>query len=421
MREVLNRWLDATRERLRERSRSAAAWMVRLTAAAVASFVVASLVFPRSAPLLAPLTALLVVQLTPVSILTSGIQRVASVVAGVSVAVAFSALVGLTWWSLGTLIAVSLLIGQLLRLGPNLIEVPISAMLVLRVGSTTAATAAWQRIAETLVGAGVGVLSNLLFPPKVTSRDAAVAIEDLADDLAALLSSAADGLLADESEAGQLAERAMRWLGDARRLTHDMPNVGAALLQAEESRRLNLRALGTADSGPALRHGLEALEHSAVAVRSMFRSIVDAVRGYEAQGRELDADMRGAVALLLRDCAAGLRSFGRLVQAEARGAVEPPDPTELREALDRLREARARVTDLVLIDPRGDTTLAVLNFALLATVERLLQELDPVEHARHQARRAQTLPARLVAQPLREQADLTKQVWRGWRSGGNRS
>jgi hypothetical protein len=420
MREVVRRWLDASLERFRERSRSAVAWMVRLTVAATASFVVAGLVFPHSDPLLAPLTALLVVQLTPVSLLASGIQRVASVVAGVSVAVGFSSLVGLTWWSLGTVIAVSLLIGQVLRLGPNLMEVPISAMLVLGVGSRTAETAAWQRIAETLVGAGVGVLSNLVFPPKVTSRDAAIAIEDLADDLAGLLESAAKGVVSDDVSAGGLAEQAARWLGEARRLTHEIPNVGAALLQAEESRRLNLRALGTADSGPGLRHGLEALEHSAVAVRVMFRSLVDAVRAYDAQGRELDEDMRKAVALLLHDLATGVRSFGRLVQAEADAGVEPPPPTQLREALDRLQEARARVTDLVLIDPRGDTTLAELNFALLATVERLLQELDLDEHIRRHARRAPTLPRRLVTHPVREEAGPTKLAWRGWRRGDNR-
>jgi hypothetical protein len=421
MREVVSRWLDASLARFRERSRSAVAWIVRLTAAATASFVVAGLVFPHGDPLLAPLTALLVVQLTPVSLLASGIQRVASVVAGVSVAVGFSSLVGLSWWSLGTVIAVSLLIGQVLRLGPNLMEVPISAMLVLGVGSRTAETAAWQRIAETLVGAGVGVLSNLLFPPRVTSRDAAVAIEDLADDLAGLLDSAASGVVSDDVSTGGLAERAVRWLGEARQLTHDIPNVGAALLQAEESRRLNLRALGTADSGPGLRHGLEALEHSAVAVRSMLRSFVDAVQGYDAQGRELDEDVREAVALLLHDLATGVRSFGRLVQAEADAGVDPPELVELREALDGLKEARARVTDLVLIDPRGDTTLAVLNFALLATVERLLRELDLDEHIRRHARRAPSLPRRLVTHPPGEEAGLTKHVWRGWRRGGNRS
>jgi len=167
VRVVFERLVDASAARFRQRGRAGVVWMVRLTAAAVASYVIARLIFPRSEPLLAPLTALLVVQLTPVSLLTSGVQRVVSVVAGVAVAVGFSSLVGLTWWSLAILIAVSIVIGQVLRLGPNLLEVPISAMLVLGVGVRGAESAAWHRIAETLVGAGVGVLSNLMFPPRV--------------------------------------------------------------------------------------------------------------------------------------------------------------------------------------------------------------------------------------------------------------
>ena len=57
-----------------------------------------------------------------------------SVVAGVALAVLFVSVVGLTWWSLGVLVAASIVVGQLLRLGPHLVEVPISAMLVLGVG-----------------------------------------------------------------------------------------------------------------------------------------------------------------------------------------------------------------------------------------------------------------------------------------------
>ena len=69
--------------------------------------------------------------MTLFDIVTSGVQRVVSVVVGVLLAVGFSSLVGISWWSLGLLIAVSILVGQLLRLGPHLVEVPISAMLVL--------------------------------------------------------------------------------------------------------------------------------------------------------------------------------------------------------------------------------------------------------------------------------------------------
>ena len=53
-------------------------------------YVVAEALFPGSAPLTAPLTALLVVQLTPVSLLVSGLDRVVSVVAGVGLAVLLS-------------------------------------------------------------------------------------------------------------------------------------------------------------------------------------------------------------------------------------------------------------------------------------------------------------------------------------------
>ena len=64
-------------------------------------------------------------------------------------------------------------------------------MLVLGVGSLSAQAAAWQRIAETLVGAAVGIAANLLFPPRIASADAGRAIEGLADAIGDLLNRAA--------------------------------------------------------------------------------------------------------------------------------------------------------------------------------------------------------------------------------------
>src|SRR5512134_3162341 len=142
--------------RLRHEGRATVLWSLRVTFAAVASYVVATLIFPGSQPLLAPLTAMLVVQVPPVSLLASGLDRVLAVVAGVSVAVVFAAVVPLEWWSLGMLILVAITIGQLLRLRSNLVEVAISGMLVLGVG-VGAESAAWQRLAVTLVGAAVGI------------------------------------------------------------------------------------------------------------------------------------------------------------------------------------------------------------------------------------------------------------------------
>ena len=133
-----------------------------MAGASVAAFLVAQalgLVDPP--PLVAALTALLVVQATAASTLVNSAQRVLSVVAGVALAVVFVSAVGLSWWSLFILVAVSIIVGQLLRLGPHLVEVPISAMLVLGVGfSAGAEVAGLGRVVETLVGAAVGVLVN---------------------------------------------------------------------------------------------------------------------------------------------------------------------------------------------------------------------------------------------------------------------
>jgi hypothetical protein len=373
------------RGRFRRLDRAELAWAARLTVAASASYVVARLLFHHGSTLLAPLTALLVVQLTPVSLLSSGLDRVLSVVAGVLVAVGFSSLTGLSWWSLTVLIALSLLVAQTLRLGPNALEVPISAMLVLGAGVAGTESAAWKRIAETLVGAGVGVAVNLLFPPRLAHPDAETAIRDLANRLAATLESAADDLDDRVDSDDRLPERIGYWLGEIRALTHSLPDVGDSLLRAEESRRLNLRAIGTPDVGPGLRTGLEALEHSAIAVRSMLRSIEDVGLSRQAQDRADDfrEDLQLiAVSTLFREIASAFRAFAVLLHAEAQRSQSLPEDDVLHEGREALAEARARLDQLLLVDRRDDLTFAELTFAVRSTVERLIRELRLADRIR---------------------------------------
>ena len=95
----------------------------RSSAAATIAYVIALHLSPEAAPLTAPLTALLVVQVTLYATLTNGVRRVNAVVAGVLVAIAFSLLVGLTWWSLGLLIVAALAVGHLVRVDEYVPEV----------------------------------------------------------------------------------------------------------------------------------------------------------------------------------------------------------------------------------------------------------------------------------------------------------
>jgi hypothetical protein len=397
--------------RLKAEWRGALLWALRITAAAVASYIAGTLAFPGTQPLLAPLTAMLVVQVTPVSLLASGLDRVVAVVAGVALAVGFAAVVPLEWWSLGLLILVSVLLGQLLRLRDNLLEVAISAMLVLGVGALGAQSAAWQRITETLVGAAVGVAVNLLFPPRVPTADAGRALAGLADAIAGLLTRTAEELDRLAPDDRSLAPSAAAWLGEARQINHhDVPRVGATVLHAEQGRRLNVRAVGTADLGPGLRHGLEALEHTAVAVRSLYRALADATAGGAAWlGSDVADDVLRGTALTLRELAAAVDAFGELVRLEAAPArqLTTVDFRALREAIGGLPEARHRLEDLATfhLDPEVDELVAVM----LSTVRRVQRELDLEQRVRRQVQlRRPTRPRTVPLRPpgSRHRSDL---------------
>lgn len=389
---AVRRFLAELVRRSRERGRTALFRALRIAGATVAAFVVAEAVgLSDPPPLVAALTALLVVQATLASTLVNGVQRVLAVVLGVVLAVGFVSVVGLNWWSLGVLVAASIVSGQILRLGPHLLEVPISAMLVLGVGYTAAAeSTGLGRIVETLIGAAVGVLVNVAFPPAVQTRFAGQAVAKYAGEMATLLIDAASAMATGPVE----PHDAQRWLEDARRLNRHAPQVDRALADADESRRLNMRAIGTPKVERSLREGLEALEHSSVSVRTLFRSVLDLTA--EHPDAAYSEEVRLAAAALLSEMAAVVRTFGDLVRDEIE---EPgaPDEAELTAALAALHQHRAQVEALLLDDARSRMGMWEFNRVLLTVTDRMLAELDVVEHARLRAELGDAAKARLRA------------------------
>jgi Aromatic acid exporter family member 1 len=371
-----------------EQTRDAVDRVTRLAVASIAAYAVAGALLEGPLPILAPLTALLVVQVTFVGSLKSGVQRVVSVVAGVLIATAFSMWVGFTWWSLGLLIAASLVVGQFLRLGDHLLEVPISAMIVLSAGAAEAT--ALDRIVETLIGALVGVAVNVLVPPRVQVRDAATAVERLATDMALLVERTAV-----QVRAGMTPERASALANDATRITERVIEVDREVDEAEESRQLNPRAIGTTpETAASLRSGLDVLEHTAVALRTLYRAIETRViaRGGASSYSE---EARAALGELLSDLASALRSFGRVIRAEVEGDPQPVEK-ELVDMLEAVREARARLTDLLLVNPHATDSSWELNGALLTSVERVIRELDVEERAKQRQRLLESRTPRLT-------------------------
>ncbi|MFJ9147702.1 aromatic acid exporter family protein [Streptomyces sp. NPDC102270] len=360
---------------------------LRSAAAATIAYVIALRLSPEAAPLTAPLTALLVVQVTLYSTLTTGVRRVNSVVTGVLVAIAFSLLVGLTWWSLGLLIVASLVVGRLVRVEEFVPEVAISAMLVL--GVTTVGDTAWARVVETLIGAVVGLACNLLLAPPVWVDEAGESIEGLARRLRKLM------LRMGEEAAGRTpVELATARLYEARELDHDIVEVDAALRQAEDSLKLNPRVKEGLLHRVVLRTGLDTLEICTVVLRVLARTLTDLAKERDPLADEpypvdeepapeplFGPETGRAVEQLLSEIGDAVVSFAVLVTTHVSVSAESAE-ARLTAELRQATTTRDKMAQLLLEEVQRDSRHWQLHGAVLTEVNRILDELDTEHRSR---------------------------------------
>jgi hypothetical protein len=341
---------------------------VKTTLAAVLAYLLAVALLGNDVPpLLAPLTALLVAQVTVFRTVTSGVERVGSVVAGVLVAVLLSRVVGLSWWSLGITIFVSLVIGRVLHLGDHTLEVPISAMLVLAV-TGPARIAALDRVAETLVGAVTGVVVSFMLRPPVYVQPAGDAVGALAAEMAELLTS-----MGRELTEGWSSGQAGAWEDRARELDRPLRAARIAVARGDESLRLNPRQRRVREGASSLRAALAALEHAAVQIRGLTLDLADLADAVESSD-QAEPELLVALGALLVELGGGVAAFGQLVAPEVAGP--PREAVPLHIALEIARTHRDVLAELMLVDARTDLELWHIQGSLLANVDRLLREID---------------------------------------------
>jgi len=360
---------------VRRRAQPAAVYISRMTLTAVFAYLLAlQLPGGSTRSVLAPLTALLVVQATLFHTIRSAVQRVIGVTTGVLAAVAVAAYVPFSWWVLGLLIAGTLALGLMLRLREETLEVPISAMLIFAVDSHAAAT---SRITETLVGAAAGLAAGLLFAP-LRVQPAKDAIGDLSRQMADLLGHMADGL-ADEPD----ARRAAEWLDRTRALRGEIERVDDALGQAEESVRLNPRRLRYPNPAAGLRDGVDTLERAATDLRVLARAVADSARLDSGDSPVKDAETRARLAAVIAELAASVRAYGQLIEADPepldtpRAHAEPALSLVLEDHLEEAQRQQDRLADLLAADPAERPDGWPLRGEILAHVDRLRNELQP--------------------------------------------
>jgi uncharacterized membrane protein YgaE (UPF0421/DUF939 family) len=306
-------------------------------------------------PALAALGALLTVQVTVKQTVSFGIQQVVGVTVGVGAAGLVVGVLGVHAWSVGLVILGALVVGNLLRLGRQINQVAISALLVLALGTAYGSA----RVVDTLLGAVVGVLVNALVAPPTHVQDAAEHVARVAGDLGLLLTDVAGGL-----RAGWDHGTATDWLRRARDADAARAEAGEGVRRADESLRYNPLARAEAETVARLAEAHTATEHSATQLRGIARALADlAPEHTEAERGVLDR-----IADLLEQAGTAVAAYGRT-------QVDPAARADLERAHDAARESLARVSDALAALPSGQDPRTLVSIFIDAG--RMLHEVAP--------------------------------------------
>jgi uncharacterized membrane protein YgaE (UPF0421/DUF939 family) len=221
---------------LRSSSRVPFLQAVKTSVATILAWLIAQALLPTELPIFAAIAALLVVQPSINQTVGKAVERSLGVIGGVLVAFGVGLLFGQSSWIVLLTIVLCILLAWALRLAPGSSnQIPISAMLVLSIGAATPNYAV-DRIIETVIGAGIALIVNLVIVPPVLLAPAHDAVTLLATEVADTLDRVALGLRTPQTVA-QLEEMMIK-----ARLLRPMLDAGdKAITQAEESLTLNPR------------------------------------------------------------------------------------------------------------------------------------------------------------------------------------
>lgn len=164
--------------------------------------------------LMAPWTAVVLVQSTVYRSLRAGAQQLALIGVGTLLAAGAASLTGNTMAAMALALPPAVLLGNYSRFGDQGIYAPTTAIFVLAYSSFST-TAIAHRLFEALVGALIGIGVNALVLPPVHLRDVRENLDRLGRDSAGLMRTVADDVENgyDRTSAGQWHESAQRLCG----------------------------------------------------------------------------------------------------------------------------------------------------------------------------------------------------------------
>ena len=330
-------------------------WWIAITSVAACAAWAASLLVGLKSPVPAAVAALLTVALSLNRSLRTGISLVVATAVALILAFVVYQAWGLHVWTVGVIVASSLLIGRVMRLGAEgSLQIPATALFVYVMGENLTDGVIVNRILATLLGVAIGILFSFVAHPERPEERITETLSELGRRLASLLVAMGD---VDAATRRQAAE----WLTEARRLSHDVREVGQEIDDLRLDTRLTVgseRAVGR-----ALRDQFAMLESTCSHVNDIARGIFDATsRG--------DVVLPDGVGDLLASTGAALSVHAESLPQSIGG--EPV--TGVLRALEVVEEDRSR--SVASIKELDDTGALLLGGALVTEVDRMVDRLS---------------------------------------------
>ncbi|MFF1401466.1 aromatic acid exporter family protein [Streptomyces sp. NPDC058287] len=319
--------------------------------------------------LLAPWTAMFIVQSTVYRSIRSALQQFCVVLLGTMLAAGAAAATGNSTAAMVIVLPLTVLLGNYARFGTQGMYAPTAALFVLASGASSGDDIL-HRLLETLLGAVIGIAVNALVLPPVHANTVRHLRERLPQQSAELLHGAADGVRRSYTR-----DDAAAWYDGAGRLSDLATDLRTARRWANESYRLNpggklRRSVG---AEPPADHDLtweRVAEHTRMTMRALAEMAPDA-----PEQAAIPASTSAAVAEILDgagDLCALDEGTGR---RPGRDTTASERARQRRDALTSARDAHRRLARLLTDGSR--TPVAALG-GITADTGRLLDDLAAV-------------------------------------------
>lgn len=174
---------------------------IKSALAAACSWEIATLLFGQEAGSLAPVSAVIIVQVTSWQTVRKSIERIVGILVGVILAILMIHLLGVSFWTILLLIFCAQIVGLFVQKRGQYLatQIPISAVLVLVV-STSVIGYPWLRLLGALIGGLVGTLISLVLSPPIYITRARESIAELTSQIAAATTSLAAAVAGNTGE-----------------------------------------------------------------------------------------------------------------------------------------------------------------------------------------------------------------------------